>query len=229
MRRLALLLLLLPAGYCRADACDQLAPPSVVVKRLDEPFKVSAQYGFRVLSIMGDKIARPGSVVLGLTRGTATVRFETRFLTVTDRSGQWECASPQITMSYGFSPMTVFMANEFQEGSCAYKEIYQHELRHVKAYQAHLVSIEKDLADTLTARFATGGPARSLPGEFRSRLQQELVERWTPFIKREMNKVDDAQRLIDTPEEYERVAGTCGGAIRKLTGQASGAPPAPAR
>jgi hypothetical protein len=38
-----------------------------------------------------------------------------------------------------------------------------------------------------------------------------------PFVKREINKVDAAQALIDTPEEYARVAASCGGEIRKLT------------
>ena len=41
--------------------------------------------------------------------------------------------------------------------------------------------------------------------------------RWVPFVKREINKVDATQALIDTPEEYARVAASCGGEIRKLT------------
>jgi hypothetical protein len=32
-----------------------------------------------------------------------------------------------------------------------------------------------------------------------------------------MNKVDAAQALIDTPEEYARVAQSCGGEVKRLT------------
>ena len=98
-----------------------------------------------------------------------------------------------------------------------YREIHEHEMRHVRAYQAHLKAIEKTLADALQARFAGTGPWRGPRGETNARLQAELQERWVPFVKREINKVDAAQALIDTPEEYARVAASCGGEIRRLT------------
>ena len=74
-----------------------------------------------------------------------------------------------------------------------------------------------DLGDTLNARFASAGPWRGPRGQAGVRLRQELEERWTPYLKREINKVDAAQALIDTPEEYARVAASCNGAIKTLT------------
>jgi hypothetical protein len=38
-----------------------------------------------------------------------------------------------------------------------------------------------------------------------------------PYIKREIGKVESAQSLIDTPEEYARVSESCNGEIQKLT------------
>ena len=87
----------------------------------------------------------------------------------------------------------------------------------VSASESNLKAIEKTLADALQARFAGTGPWRGPKGETNARLQAELQERWVPFVKREINKVDAAQALIDTPEEYARVAASCGGEIRKLT------------
>jgi hypothetical protein len=43
-----------------------------------------------------------------------------------------------------------------------------------------------------------------------------MNERWLPFIKREIERVESAQRLIDTPEEYTRVSGACGGEIERV-------------
>lgn len=217
MRTPALILSALLSSPVWADECDQLPPPSVTVKRLEEKISVNSGYGYRTLTNLGAALARPGHQVLGLTRGNAVVRFETRAPAYVDRTGRWECASPQLVLSYGFNPLTVFVAREFPEGSCAYNEIYQHELRHVKAYQTHIVGIEKELTDTLNRRFATGGLWRGPVGQTQARLQQELDERWLPYIKREIGRVDAAQALIDTVAEYERVANSCNGEIKKAT------------
>lgn len=200
-----------------ADECDQLPKPSVTIKRLDQRVTVNTQHSYKTLNHLGAALARPGNQILGLTRGNAVARFATSIPSYVDRAGRWECASPQLTLTFGFDQMTVYVAKEFPEGSCAYKEIYQHELRHVKAYQTHLVTIEKDVSDTLSRRFVTGGPWRGSAGQTTARLQQELNERWLPYIKREIARADEAQALIDTPEEYARVADSCNGEIRKRT------------
>lgn len=215
MRLLAFLLAILLAGHCRADACDQLPKPSVTIQRLDERLVVNTQYGYKTLNHLGGALVHPGTQVLGLTRGNAVAQLATNTPMLVDRSGRWECASPQLTLTIGFKPMTIYVANEFPEGGCAYREIYQHELRHVKTYQTHLANIEKELLDTLNRRFATGSPWRGPVGQLRGRLQRELDERWLPYIQREIGRSDEAQALIDTPEEYARVANACNGEVRK--------------
>jgi hypothetical protein len=215
--KLALLIALFFPSPGWADECEQLAKPSVTIKPLAERITLNTQYSYKQITHLGSTlVARPGQLVLGLTRGNAVAQFATRTPTYSDRSGRWECASPQLTLTLGFSPLTVYVAKEFPVGSCAYQEIYQHELRHVKTYQTHLATIEKDVADTLNRRFATGAPWRGPLGETRARLQKELDERWLPYIQRELAKADAEQALIDTDEEYDRVAKSCDGAIRKL-------------
>lgn len=200
-----------------ADPCDELPKPSVTIKRIEEKIAFNTQYSYKSLTNMGAALARPDKQVLGLTRGNASVSFSMNSPAFIDQTGRWECTSPQITVTYGLSPITVYVAKEFPEGSCAYKEIYEHEMRHVKAYQTHIADIEKLLADALNGRFATGSPWRGPVGQTRARLQQELAERWTPFVQREFNRVEEAQARIDTPEEYERVANACDGEIKKRT------------
>lgn len=215
MRTLAFLLALF-SSQILADQCDQLPPPSVTLKRLDEPVNLDTSYSYKSITVLGSTLHRPENRVLGLTRGTARVRFETKTALIVDRTGRYECSSPQLVVTYGFSPMTVYVAKEFSKGSCAYNEIYQHELRHVKTHQDHLVSIEKELAETLNRRFATGSPWRSSVGQTRLALERELNERWIPYITREMERVESAQALIDTPEEYARVADACNGEIKRI-------------
>ncbi|MFZ4537722.1 hypothetical protein [Propionivibrio sp.] len=216
MRALVFLLAIIFSGPGWPDECDKLPKPSITVKRLDERITVNTQHSYKVLNHLGSALARPGKQILGLTRGNASVRFASNISLYVDRTGRWECASPQLTVTLGFSPMTVYVAKEFPEGSCAYKEIYQHELRHVKAYQAHLAGIEKEVTDTLQRRFDGGSIWRGPVGQSSAQLRRELDERWLPYIRREIGRADEAQALIDSPEEYARVADSCNGEIRKL-------------
>ncbi|MFZ2973064.1 MAG: hypothetical protein WA049_10525 [Ferribacterium limneticum] len=216
MRFLLIFSLLLIASPSRADPCDELPKPSVTIKRIDERISYNTEYSYRSLTNIGASLARPGKQVLGLTRGNATVSFASNTPGIIDPTGRWECTSPQITLSFGFSPMTVYVAREFPKGSCAYKEIHEHEMRHVEAYRAHIASIEKELTETLNARFATGAVWRGPVGQTASRLRQELDARWAPYVQRQIKLVDEAQAKIDTAEEYERVANACGGEISKV-------------
>lgn len=218
MRVLAGFLLLLPfvAG---ADECARLPLPSVVVKRLQEPVSYNTTLDYPSLNVLASSEERPVNRVLGLTRGNARVSFDVRTSSLADRSGRWECASPQIVVSYGFSPLTVYVAREFAKGSCAYNEILAHELRHVKTYQDHLLAIEHEISAALTRRFATGAPWRGPVGQTFAQLEREMNERWLPYIKREIERVESAQALIDTPEEYSRVSDSCNGDIQRLIHQ----------
>ncbi|MFN4326405.1 MAG: hypothetical protein ACK4FP_11010 [Azonexus sp.] len=207
------LLTALPAWA--ADPCDELPKPSVVVQRLDSVPALNLRYGYRALTALESPRARPGRQVLGLTRGTASVRFASTTPVIVSADGRWECGSPQITLTYGLAPLTVHVAREFPPDSCAYKVIHAHEMRHVETYQAHLAAIEPDLTATLNRRFTGGAPWRGPAGQLARRLQQELDTRWLPYVQREIAKVEVAQALIDTPEEYDRVANACDGEISK--------------
>lgn len=205
------LLVLLP---CQADPCLKLPPPTVTVKRLEENVALNVEHGYKSLGVLAAALARPGKQVLGLTRGNAVVKFESHSPTLRDRNGQWECASPQVVVSYGFSPLTIYVASEFLKGSCAWQEIYDHEMRHVIAYRQHIVNIEAALTESLQRRFVNSGIWRGATGQFNATLQSEMNERWLPYIKREIARVEAAQALIDTPEEYARVAEACQGEIK---------------
>lgn len=212
--RILLALCLASPFLAGADPCDDLPPPAITLQRLEAPVALNLDYSYATLTNLGNEQAGRGQKVLGLTRGNAVARFETRIQSVLSADGRYECASPQITVRYGFKPMTVYVAREFPPGTCAHKEIYEHEQRHVKANVDHAAAIEKELAATLEKRFATGKPWRGPAGQTAERLQDELESRWLPYIKRELERVRIAQKQIDTPEEYARITESCNGEIR---------------
>lgn len=210
------LLFVVVAAPAWADECDQLPKPSVTVKLLEEAIALNTLYSIKSLNNIGAATLRPGHQVLGLTRGNAVAHFSSKIPSYRESSGRWECISPQITLSIGYRQMTVYVASEFGQGGCAYKEVHEHELRHVKAYQNHLKDIEKELGETLNRRFATGNSWRGPRGQLAAQIERELEERWMPYVRRELARVDAQQALIDTPEEYARVAAACGGEIQRV-------------
>ena len=213
----ASLLATTPAWSGDPSECEQLPKPSVTVKRLEESsIRYNTEYGYRLLTSIGGEKVRPGNQVLGLTRTNSVAQFSVSTPSYKDAAERYECASPQITLTLGFKQMTVYVGKEFPVGSCAYKEILDHEMRHVKAYQEHVGKIEKALQEDLNRRFATGSVWRGAPGTSNARVSKELDERWLPYVNRELQKIDAAQALIDAPEEYARLSGACNGDIKKL-------------
>ncbi|MGL5632687.1 MAG: hypothetical protein ACRDD3_10020 [Azovibrio sp.] len=198
-----------------AVGCNDLPPSTVTIKRLEAPITTNLEYSYRTLRGMSADYNRRDQEVLGLTRSQAVVSFSIQSSILPDPTGQWECATHQINVEYGFKPITVYVGKEFPEGTCAFKEIYEHEQKHVRAYQDHAKTIEAEITHAFKQRFAGTTPIRGPAGEAQPRLQQELNERWIPFVKRMMEQVEHTQKLIDSPEEYQRVAASCGGSITK--------------
>lgn len=210
-------LLASPAWSAELSECDDLPKPSVTLKRLENgSISYNTEYGYRLLTSIGGEKIRPGSQVLGLTRTNSVAQFSVSTPSYKDATERYECASPQITLTLGFKQMTVYVGKEFPVGSCAYKEILDHEMRHVKAYQEHVTQIEKALQEDLNRRFATGSVWRGATGTSNARVSKELDERWLPYINRELQKVNAAQALIDAPEEYARLSNACNGEVKKL-------------
>lgn len=213
---LAALLAISPARAKEANACDQLPKPSVTIKHLEEEISFNSRYSYRQLTSMSGEKLRPGSRVLGLTRTNGVTQFSLNMPAIRDANERYECASPQITLTLGFKQMTVYVGKEFPVGSCAYNEILEHEMRHVKTYQAHIAKVEQAIQEDINRRFVTGSVWRGHTGTAYALVHTELAERWLPYVNREMSKVEAAQALIDTPEEYARLSEACGGEVKKL-------------
>jgi len=207
-------LLLACAPLPAAASCSDLPPSTIEVSLLETPTSMNFHYSYRKLRSLTEDHSRWDVETLGLTRGTATARFEIRGKTWLAKNSQTECSTFDIKVIYGFSPITVHVGSEFPKGSCAHEEIYQHELAHVTTYQQHAKAIREEITQTLKKRFENGGPSYGSRGETSESLQRELNERWLPYIHRLLDKVKIAQRKIDSPEEYARIASSCNGEIR---------------
>lgn len=91
--------------------------------------------------------------------------------------------------------LTMFVAAELAEGTCARDHVVAHEMRHLDVYRQAMVG----MADRVAASAVAAGVKDAVMGEMRA--------------------IQASNDSIDTPEEYRTNASACGGQVFSLTGQ----------
>jgi hypothetical protein len=155
--------------------------------------------------------------VLGLTRAESRVAISVEGTILGDPETGQECLLPQVGISLSYLPIVLYVGREFAPGTCAYREILAHEMRHLKAYVEYLPKVESRVRETLARRF-DARPVLAVRGQALASVRQELDARWMPFIKAEMARARALQAGIDSPAEYARLGKLCKGEVQSLIG-----------
>jgi hypothetical protein len=193
---------------------DTISKTVSVLSSKQNGFTINNQLPYRALT------ARSGSMdnrmqTLGLTVTKGMYRADLGGPILQDAASGYECIAPKLEIKLNYSPVLIYVGNEFVPGSCAYKEILAHEQRHLKAYMDNLARVEKVVADALNKRFA-GQPMYAPSGTAMSALEHEVNGTWFPFIQAEFDKGKLEQAKIDSPEEYARLGKACNGEIAAI-------------
>ena len=171
-------------------------------------------------TLTGMKVpGQPNSFVLGLTRTESRVSVSLDGRILQERRAGIECVAPQIRVRLFYAPIVVYIGKEFVPGTCAYKQILAHEMRHLNAYLDHLPKVESVVRVALAKRFE-GRPLYAPIGMAQVRLEQEIDASWMPYMKNQMGAVEAQQAAIDSPREYARLSKVCEGEVQSLIGQA---------
>jgi hypothetical protein len=194
--------------------CEALGPTVVVVTAGDAGYRVDNTRSWQQLAQL-KRSATPNTYVLGLTRAETRVSGAANGSMLQDPSGRAECGAPRIEVALHYEPMVVYIGSELAPGSCAYREVLAHEMRHLNTYLDHLRKVEATVRAALASRFA-GKPLYGPAGQAGPQLQRELDGRWAEFIRNELAKVEPLQAAIDTPQEYGRLSEVCGGEVQSL-------------
>jgi len=204
----------------RALCEERLPVPSLKVKRSDGGYRVDRQRSFRELTGMGADLLRHGKQhILGITRAEMTAAVEIKMARLESEKDGMECLSPQVVVTVEYQPINVFIGREFPPQSCTYREILQHEMRHVRAYRYHLPVVEASIRGKLARRFGSRIFYGRL-GEMEGRLKADISDNWLPLIDAEIRKVDATQAQIDSPEEYNRMERVCDGEVQEFISSA---------
>lgn len=210
-----------PAGASAAATFEQrcaqrLDPPSLQVRAVDAGYRIDTSLSYKTLTRMKGG-ATPGHHVLGLTRTESRIGIVLGARMLSDPASGRECLSPHIDVNLAYLPIVIYVAREFVAGSCAYRAILAHEMRHLNAYLDYLPKVEGVVRNSLKAR--PGAQWVYAPvGQTRARLQRELDQEWLPFVKNEMARVERLQQAIDTQKEYASLSKVCAGEVQSLIG-----------
>ncbi len=191
--------------------CQMRLPPAQVTVST-EPSNVSydLSQSVRVLS-QRHRPPHANSFTLGLT--VTKVRFEAQWSlpTLTSASGK-TCLRPSVNLFFTVSPQTVFVANEFPQGTCAFNGIKEHENRHVQANQEHIEQVASYYQKAISAAYGQRvfyGSNDGSPNE----MQDAFESRWLPRINADLAKVEALHAQIDSPEEHARSNLMCQGEV----------------
>jgi hypothetical protein len=196
---------------------DTIGKTVSVLSSQQNGYRIDHTRSYRTLSQM--KAGARGSVVLGLTRTESRVSIGVGGPMLFDKASGFECVAPRIDVDVHYLPIIIYIGSEIPAGSCAYREVLAHELRHLKAYQEHLPKVESKVRTALARRFGNR-PLYAPGGQARTLLQREIDTQWMPYIKAEMAQVEIVQARIDSPQEYARLGKVCRGEVQSLLGAA---------
>jgi hypothetical protein len=159
-----------------------------------------------------DPPSAPRQRTLGLTTAKQSSEIEYAQNGLQDPDTKAYCMRPRFDVTLSYDPIEIFVAREFEPGSCPDHEVLRHEQRHVAAYRQHLAVATQNLEQAMRAHFGDtifyGDPAR-----VQAELADAVAHRWLPLAQRELATVDAIQKSIDSPQEYAHYQTACGGEI----------------
>ena len=113
--------------------------------------------------------------------------------------------------------MSVYVAREFSPASCSYRQVLEHEMRHVQLYRDQFPGLANSIRHGLAARFG-GKPLYAAHGKGLEALETDVDHWLRPFIKAEIGRMEVAQAKMDTPDESFRLSIACQGELANNLG-----------
>lgn len=210
------------AAQARTDLqarCEDTLERTVsVVASGQQGYRIDHSRSYHDLTRMKGR-ARPGAYVLGLTHTESRVSIKVGGRMLSDPASGYECIAARIEVNLSYLPIVVYVGREFPPGSCAYREVLAHEMRHLGTYLDYLPKAEARVRAALAQRFEAR-PLYGRLGQAQTLLQREIDSGWMSYIKSEMARVELLQAAIDSPQEYARLGKVCAGEVQSLIKQA---------
>jgi len=208
MRRIAILAVTLLAGCDMFESfeniCEKrLAPTAVEV--VTKPVSYTYDFSQSTRDLTSRGAHRAGTVVLGLVEAEIRSEASVGLNGIKQTLGGRYCMRPSLTVKLAFEPMTLFIANEQPEGSCAFRITMDHELKHIAVYQEYLdefaARVHGDLGRALGDEIVYVSSRAQADAHVRSVIEKTLA----PYMQAVQDEVRARQARVDSPAEYGRL------------------------
>ena len=147
------------------------------------------------------------------TYGLTTVSFghntQSELRMIEDRGGARACGTPTVRAELSMQPAVVYLARELEGQACERAATREHELQHVAVYRTMLAESAQRLTDELPGALGRRMRTASSTAELKRKFDADLRAYMTRFMNERQADMTARQALIDTPEEYARVAHAC--------------------
>ena len=198
------------------QSCEAQGPPEIEVTSAERPLVTDNSKSIGEITGMAAGAYRPAGAWVHATGLTVGVfQFETKYRirsTVERFSGTGCYWLDAVTVELNFVPK-VYIAREYAEGSCRYRAVLAHEMKHVavdREILAEYLPVVRERLRNASAELGVIGP-KSRGGE------AEAKRRIGGVIERAVNQVLEKiqaerrrrQQTVDTPREYRAVQARC--------------------
>lgn len=197
-----------------APQCPE-RPPILTFKTKVEKTQYVKDYSSE--EITKQFLSRGGQVSSdSIVRGTASpqikIDYDIEPEVLTTRSGHICGYAKKVDILLTASPV-IHMANEYEFGSCEYKEIIKHENQHVKISEDLIRDYRRTVKRDLTDRIRDISGHRAVDVSYREKLSEAIVQGAKIVIKQVEAELRQEhakrQAVIDTQEEYARIQSRC--------------------
>lgn len=190
--------------------CERLPPSRIEVVQDAVMVVTNEDLAFRELTQLGED--NPATHrTLGLTKTEFRQLAQIEIKGLNDSAGGRSCSRPQIRLELTMVPMTVYVARELRENACGRAMVLEHEMKHVAVFREHMADTARVLEDQLPGLFGQGVVFSRDPNAGEAQVRQTLQAFLGEFTASNAGELKLRQAALDSPEEYARVNGACGG------------------
>lgn len=201
------------------ERCEELLPPTTVSFTIAESLTVF-DYSKNILELTALS-ENTRNYTLGLTMARPQTTFVWGMQLLEDEKTKRVCMRPQLQFTVHAGTQNVFVGKEFDQGSCAFKEIHAHEMRHVDENK----NIATKVAESTYKYIRASAGNRIIFGKSREEVEGYVLDaikhHWLPFANENFVYYAAAHKQIDTPAEYARVNNSCNGEVVAVMQQAN--------
>ena len=210
-----------PSGVILAGlfSCEPKPPPVVDIAISATAIKYdltksSAQLQSFDIDTVSPYSSKEHTKVGGLTGGQISIATDLNYSISKSPLLRQSCLwFDKVTVSVVSEP-TVYIANEYKEGSCRFRTTFEHEMKHVKAdidilneFQPRLEAAAKAaVADTSTIGPFSTDDIEQIKSGVNKKIEDALLK----TIESLQSERRIRQQAIDSREEYDRLSRVCG-------------------